>query len=129
MNKVGPDFICIGAQASGANWLYQQLGKHPDFEFPNKKAILHFDRKHLMQSLPEGIERLIDVFRALENILDRFILLLSRLHGRYRKIRFGTLKKNKRKAKKKNRKIKLESDAADLSIFDTARITGDITAA
>jgi hypothetical protein len=131
MKKNGPDFICIGAQASGTSWLYQQLKKHPGFAFPNRKEVHHFDRKNFIQRSTGNIDRLIDIFKLSGSLLDGFKLLINRVQRRYRILRYGTLKKE-RKLKYstyKKRKIVLESDSAYISIFDTTLITGDITPA
>lgn len=39
-----PDFICIGMQKSGTNWLYDQLNSHPSFTLPPVKELHFFDR-------------------------------------------------------------------------------------
>lgn len=41
---LGPDFICIGAQKGGTQWLYDQLAHHPDFWMPPIKELHYFDR-------------------------------------------------------------------------------------
>jgi hypothetical protein len=46
MDKVaGPDFICIGMQKAGTDWLYDQLQFHPDFWMPPVKEFHYFDKK------------------------------------------------------------------------------------
>ena len=39
----GPDFICVGAQKAGTQWLYDQLAFHPDFWMPPVKELHFFD--------------------------------------------------------------------------------------
>jgi hypothetical protein len=38
----GPDFLCIGLQKGGTQWLYDQLRPHPDFWMPPIKEIRYF---------------------------------------------------------------------------------------
>jgi hypothetical protein len=40
---VGPDFLCIGMQKGGTQWLYDQLRPHPDFWMPPVKELHYFD--------------------------------------------------------------------------------------
>lgn len=40
----GPDFICVGAQKAGTQWLYDQLAWHPDFWMPPVKELHYLDR-------------------------------------------------------------------------------------
>ncbi|MEI9964735.1 MAG: sulfotransferase [Caulobacteraceae bacterium] len=39
----GPDFLCIGLQKAGTQWLYDQLQHHPDFWMPPIKELHYFD--------------------------------------------------------------------------------------
>lgn len=39
----GPDFMCIGGQRCGTQWLYDQLEPHPDFWMPPYKELHYFD--------------------------------------------------------------------------------------
>ncbi|MCP4383822.1 MAG: sulfotransferase [Hyphomicrobiales bacterium] len=39
----GPDFLCIGAQKGGTQWLYDQLAPDPQFWMPPIKELHHFD--------------------------------------------------------------------------------------
>lgn len=39
----GPDFLCVGAQKAGTQWLYDQLQHHPDFWMPPIKELHYFD--------------------------------------------------------------------------------------
>jgi len=41
----GPDFICIGAQKAGTQWLYDQVQHHADFWMPPIKEFHYFDRR------------------------------------------------------------------------------------
>ncbi|MCP4383772.1 MAG: sulfotransferase [Hyphomicrobiales bacterium] len=44
MGKItGPDFLCVGAQKAGTQWLYDQANLHPDFWMPPIKELHHFD--------------------------------------------------------------------------------------
>ncbi len=38
-----PDFLCIGVQKSGTEWLYMNLREHPDIWLPPVKEIHYFD--------------------------------------------------------------------------------------
>jgi hypothetical protein len=40
----GPDFICVGAQKAGTQWLYDQLAWHPAFWMPPVKELHYLDR-------------------------------------------------------------------------------------
>ncbi len=40
----GPDFVCIGMQKAGTDWLYDQLQFHPDLWMPPMKEIRYLDR-------------------------------------------------------------------------------------
>jgi hypothetical protein len=40
------DFFCIGAQKCGTTWLFEQLRKHPQIDFPAGKEIHFWDQKH-----------------------------------------------------------------------------------
>lgn len=40
----GPDFICVGAQKAGTQWLYDQLSWHPAFWMPPVKELHYLDR-------------------------------------------------------------------------------------
>lgn len=70
MNKDGPDFICIGAQASGSSWLYQQLKEHPDFDLPDKKEIHYFDKKKSTQTSSVIKDNLRSMLKASDSLLD-----------------------------------------------------------
>jgi hypothetical protein len=41
----GPDFLCIGLQKAGTDWLYDQLDFHPDFWMPPFKELHFFDSR------------------------------------------------------------------------------------
>ena len=130
MAKSGPDFLCIGAQASGTNWLYRQLKKHPSFDFPNRKEIHYFDNKQSLQKPTGVVERVSDIFKKSESGLDGFRLLLDTVFRRFRKLIYGDPRKVKEDGTPRKERLELESDSAYLSLFDTAqRITGDVTPA
>ncbi|MBN9023055.1 MAG: sulfotransferase [Rhizobiales bacterium] len=40
----GPDFVCVGAQKAGTQWLYDQLAWHPQFWMPPVKELHYLDR-------------------------------------------------------------------------------------
>jgi hypothetical protein len=40
----GPDFVCVGAQKAGTQWLYDQLAWHPGFWMPPVKELHYLDR-------------------------------------------------------------------------------------
>lgn len=40
----GPDFVCVGAQKAGTQWLYDQLAWHPAFWMPPVKELHYLDR-------------------------------------------------------------------------------------
>ena len=39
----GPDFICVGMEKAGTDWLYDQLQAHPDFWMPPVKGLHYLD--------------------------------------------------------------------------------------
>jgi hypothetical protein len=43
----GPDFLCVGAQKGGTQWLYDQLQHHPDFWMPPIKELHYFDGRRV----------------------------------------------------------------------------------
>jgi hypothetical protein len=45
VEPIGPDFLCIGMQKAGTDWLFDQLQFHPDFWMPPVKEFHYFDRK------------------------------------------------------------------------------------
>ncbi len=51
----GPDFLCVGAQKAGTQWLYDQLAPHPDFWLPPIKEFHHFDLPGSRRKLAEGM--------------------------------------------------------------------------
>lgn len=42
--QAGPDFVCVGAQKAGTQWLYDQLAWHPEFWMPPVKELHYLDR-------------------------------------------------------------------------------------
>lgn len=42
--RPGPDFMCVGLQKAGTQWLYDQLQNHDDFWMPPSKELHYFDR-------------------------------------------------------------------------------------
>jgi hypothetical protein len=63
---VAPDFLCIGMQKGGTQWLYDQLRSHADFWMPPVKELHYFDH-------PAGGR----------DVLDRHRPLLQRWRIRY----------------------------------------------
>jgi hypothetical protein len=64
----GPDFICIGAQKAGTQWLYDQLALHPEFWMPPIKELHYFDRAvtgfRTAKRLLKGVEGNLDKVNA-----------------------------------------------------------------
>jgi hypothetical protein len=92
----GPDFICVGAQKAGTQWLYDQLAWHPAFWMPPVKELHYLDsgsfQRHRRSAL--GLRRraslglpLLNAVRARRydppltprdlDFLDRYIALLA----------------------------------------------------
>jgi len=42
--QAGPDFVCVGAQKAGTQWLYDQLAWHPQFWMPPVKELHYLDQ-------------------------------------------------------------------------------------
>lgn len=79
--RLGPDFLCIGAQRSGTTWLYENLRCHPDFDMPPHKEIHYFNK----------MERRVISWESVFSIKKR-ILLKSRVHSNLHSYSFRTLK-------------------------------------
>lgn len=41
-SKNYPDFLCVGAENAGTDWIYENLSAHPDLELPKNRKELHF---------------------------------------------------------------------------------------
>src|SRR5262249_41035314 len=41
----GPDFLGIGAQKAATTWLYENLKRHPEIEFPAGKEVHFWDKR------------------------------------------------------------------------------------
>lgn len=54
----GPDFMCVGAQKGGTQWLYDQLAMHPQFWMPAVKELHYFDLPGSRKKKAERIRRL-----------------------------------------------------------------------
>jgi hypothetical protein len=55
----GPDFIYIGMEKAGSDWLYDQLQAHPDFWMPPIKGLHYLDDPHpQMKNAKMQLERL-----------------------------------------------------------------------
>jgi len=89
----GPDFLCIGAQKAGTEWLYDQLAHHADFWMPPIKEFHYFDagRRERAQPLYEqavadltGVNRarLASSKRALDSRDLEFLVSFARLSRR-----------------------------------------------
>ncbi|MET0314815.1 MAG: sulfotransferase, partial [Hansschlegelia sp.] len=46
----GPDFLCVGLQKAGTQWLFDQLQLHPGFWMPPVKELHYFDRPYRVVS-------------------------------------------------------------------------------
>ena len=114
------DFVCIGAPRSGTTWLYSRLSELPDFKMPAKKEIHYFDRSrhypspsHLSESSP--IKRVANPKWLLKAVGDPLNTLV--------KGDFDTFKW------KLNWYFGNYDDEWYLSLFESDKITGDITPA
>jgi len=95
--QAGPDFVCVGAQKAGTQWLYDQLAWHPQFWMPPVKELHYLDRGSFRrhQRSAAGLRRrarlglpLVNAvrrrqsYRPLESrdldFLDRYVDLLGR---------------------------------------------------
>ncbi len=54
---LGPDFMCVGAQKAGTQWLYDQVAMHPEFWMPPLKELHYFDLPGTRVKKAERIER------------------------------------------------------------------------
>lgn len=72
----GPDFICIGAQKAGTQWLYDQLAHHPQFWMPPVKELHVFDRAR------KSVVRARRLARRVEHHLDRVNAQRAASHAR-----------------------------------------------
>jgi len=85
----GPDFICIGMQKAGTDWLYDQLQFHPDFWMPPIKEFHYFDRdeprigraKTFLQMPPKRLEKRLSRRRPWDERDWQFLEEASRLSG------------------------------------------------
>lgn len=56
----GPDFLCVGLQKAGTQWLYDQLQHHPDFWMPPIKELHFFDRHFPDGRVREAAKRYVE---------------------------------------------------------------------
>ncbi len=56
----GPDFLCVGLQKAGTQWLYDQLQHHPDFWMPPIKELHFFDRRFPDGRVREAAKRYVE---------------------------------------------------------------------
>jgi sulfotransferase family protein len=87
---VGPDFLCIGMQKAGTDWLFDQLQFHPDFWMPPVKEFHYFDRKitpkigratKLLNLSPQRLAQKLSVRRAWDERDSAFLQEASQLQG------------------------------------------------
>lgn len=87
---VGPDFLCIGMQKAGTDWLFDQLQFHPDFWMPPVKEFHYFDRKitpkvgratKLLNLSPQRLAQKLSVRRAWDERDYAFLHEASQLQG------------------------------------------------
>ena len=87
---VGPDFLCIGMQKAGTDWLFDQLQFHPDFWMPPVKEFHYFDRKitpkvgratKLLNLSPQRLAKKLSVRRTWDERDSAFLQEASRLQG------------------------------------------------
>ena len=86
-NKLGPDFVCIGAQKSGTTWLYENLARHAEVWVPPVKEFHYFDRVCINDQLvgnwdmphPHGIARYTSAFWPFDVIRLRWLRQYYRL--------------------------------------------------
>ena len=90
-SRVGPDFLCIGAQKAGTSWLYDMLVGHPDVVMPPVKEIHFFDEAESSCSTNfiERIRNVDDVRNRRWWRIAKLSLPKALLSGRFRK--FGWL--------------------------------------
>ena len=67
-----PDFICIGAQKAGTQWLYDQLQFHSDFWMPPVKELHYFDR---------GYRKAVRAAQTLQSAAKRDLRALNELRA------------------------------------------------
>ena len=86
----GPDFLCIGMQKAGTDWLFDQLQFHPDFWIPPVKEFHYFDRAitpkvgratKLLNLSPERLAQKLSVRRAWDERDYAFLREASELYG------------------------------------------------
>ena len=56
----GPDFLCVGLQKAGTQWLYDQLQNHDDFWMPPYKELHYFDREFPDRKLIASAQKFTD---------------------------------------------------------------------
>ena len=57
-DQSGPDFVCIGAQKSGAMWFYENLCRHSDVWMPPvKEQIIMILKEHVAGTTVPDLDR------------------------------------------------------------------------
>src|SRR6478672_13535169 len=87
---IGPDFLCIGMQKAGTDWLFDQLQFHPDFWMPPVKEFHYFDRRttpkigratRLLSLSPKRLAQKLSARRAWDERDYAFLREASQLQG------------------------------------------------
>ena len=121
----GPDFICIGAQKAGTQWLYDQLAPHPQFWMPPVKELHIFDRARRAyrraKRLNARVEKDVEAVNArrVEGVGRPFADRDVRFLGNYVDL-------TRNKALRKNSSARIEAYARLFAEKDH-RLTGDVT--
>ena len=123
----GPDFICIGAQKAGTQWLYDQLAFHPEFWMPPVKELHVFDRSRKNVSQARRLARRVE--RDLGGVNERRVAS----HARPLENRDVRFVRRYAKLLKGGRDARLGQQTLDgyAALFDDtgARKSGDVTPA
>lgn len=113
----GPDFLCVGLQKGGTQWLYDQLQHHRDFWMPPFKELHYFDREFPYSKLE----------RAARTFLER------PARARTRRSRRGDAKLTERGAEFFRRVVAFDAEQGDLDAYEKlfelkqGKLSGDVT--
>ena len=114
--KEKPDFICIGYHKSGTNWLFKNLGDHPEFCLPPIKEL----------------DYLLEGAKIPKYTLKSLLFDQTTIH-QYKSMRLLAYLKNKNRWTPKSNKFFLRyflfrhTDDWYSSLFDSKKISGDIS--
>ncbi|WP_421725534.1 sulfotransferase [Bauldia sp.] len=115
--REGPDFICVGTQKGGTQWLFDQLDGHPDFWMPPIKELHYFDH-------PGGhVKKASRLLEAAEDDLET--CNATRVQQRRRPLTEGDIL-HLRIYVRRTKKIRMKEYASLFSMKDK-RLSGDIT--